>query len=113
MILWFVRLQLSDYEVMFHESLDVAWLDKVDRRYAWLRRTLVNYEEECLSIFPPDWGIPERVCVEFCNNTRYKQLCVLCSLSGGPIVHGMDVSYHCCIHLFLYRQSCKRIFLCF
>ena len=39
---WFVRLQLSDYEVMFHESLEGAWLDKVDRRYAWLRRTLVT-----------------------------------------------------------------------
>ena len=60
---------------MFHESLDVAWLDKVDRRYAWLRRTLVNYEEESISIFPPEWGIPERICVEFCNNTRCACLC--------------------------------------
>ena len=29
LIQWFVRLQLSDYEVMYHESLEVAWLDKV------------------------------------------------------------------------------------
>ena len=55
---------------MFHESLEVAWLDKVDRRYSWLRRTLINYEEECVPIFPSEWGIPERVCIEFCNNTR-------------------------------------------
>ena len=67
---WFVRLQLSDYEVMFHESLEGAWLDKVDRRYSWLRRTLVNYEEECQSIFPAEWGIPERVTIQFCNTTR-------------------------------------------
>ena len=68
---WFVRLQLSDYEVMFHESLEGAWLDKVDRRYAWLRRTLVTYEEECQSIFPAEWAIPERVTIQFCNTTRY------------------------------------------
>jgi hypothetical protein len=70
LVKWFVRLQLSDYEVMFHDSLEVAWLDKVDRRYAWFRRTLVTYEEECSSIFPTEWGIPERVAIEFCNNTR-------------------------------------------
>ena len=29
LIKWFVRLQLSDYEVMYHDSLEVAWLDKV------------------------------------------------------------------------------------
>ena len=56
---------------MFHESLEGAWLDKVDRRYAWLRRTLVTYEEECLPIFPTEWGIPERVTIQFCNTTRY------------------------------------------
>ena len=70
LIRWFVRTQLSDYEVMFHESLEVAWLDKVDRRYSWLRRTLITYEEESITIFPPEWSIPERICVEFCNSTR-------------------------------------------
>ena len=43
---------------------------QVDRRYAWLRRTLVNYEEECSSIFPTEWGIPERLAMEFCGNTK-------------------------------------------
>ena len=55
---------------MFHESLEGAWLDKVDRRYAWLCRTLVTYEEECQYIFPAEWGIPERVTIQFCNTTR-------------------------------------------
>ena len=32
LIQWFVRLQLSDYEVMFHDSMEVAWLDKVRER---------------------------------------------------------------------------------
>ena len=70
LIAWFVQLQLSDYEVMFHESLETAWLDKVDRRYSWLRRTLMTYEEESLSIFPPEWGMEERICMKFCSATR-------------------------------------------
>ena len=70
LISWFVRLQLSDYEVMYHDSLEGAWLDKVDRRYSWMKRTLVNYEEESGSIFPDHWAIPERVVVQFCDTTR-------------------------------------------
>ena len=30
----------------------------------------MTYEEECSSIFPIEWGIPERIAIEFCNNTR-------------------------------------------
>ncbi len=71
---WFVRLQLSDYEVSFHESQDSAWLDKVDRRYSWLRRTLMNYEEECMAIFPPEWGMEERISIQFCQSTRYSRV---------------------------------------
>ena len=70
LISWFVRLQLSDYEVMYHDSLEGAWLDKVDRRYSWMKRTLVNYEEESRSIFPEHWAIPERMVVQFCDTTR-------------------------------------------
>ena len=80
LIEWFVRLQLSDYDVMYHISLEGAWLDKVDRRYSWLKRTLVNYQDECVSIFPPEWGIPERMCVKFCNMTRYLLVVVRLSL---------------------------------
>ena len=43
----------------------------MDRRYAWLRRTLVIYHEDCGSIFPLDWGVPERLCVQFCEMTKY------------------------------------------
>ncbi|XP_064392979.1 vacuolar protein sorting-associated protein 53 homolog [Halichondria panicea] len=67
---WFVRLQLSDYEVMYHDSLEGAWLDKVDRRYSWMKRTLLNYEEENKIIFPETWAIPERTIVQFCEATR-------------------------------------------
>ena len=70
MIRWFIKTQLADYDMLFHESLEPAWLDKVDRRYSWLKRTLINYEEESAPIFPTEWAMPERICVDFCKRTK-------------------------------------------
>ncbi|XP_036370846.1 vacuolar protein sorting-associated protein 53 homolog isoform X2 [Octopus sinensis] len=67
---WFVKLQLSEYTVLFAEDQDVAWLDKIDRRYAWIKRTLVSFEEKFGHIFPVEWEISERICIEFCEITR-------------------------------------------
>lgn len=49
----------------------VAWLDKIDRRYAWIKRTLVDFEEKFGPLFPEAWEVSERICIEFCNLTRY------------------------------------------
>lgn len=67
---WFVKLQLSEYLVLFGENQDVAWLDKIDRRYAWIKRTLVDFEEKFGHLFPVDWEVSERICIEFCDSTR-------------------------------------------
>ncbi|XP_033627749.1 vacuolar protein sorting-associated protein 53 homolog isoform X1 [Asterias rubens] len=67
---FFVKLQLQEYVVLFGENQDVAWLDKIDRRYAWLKRALVECEEKFGRMFPRDWDIEERICVEFCYITR-------------------------------------------
>lgn len=48
----------------------VAWLDKIDRRYAWVKRQLVDYEEKYGRMFPREWYMAERIAVEFCHITR-------------------------------------------
>ncbi|KAF6029073.1 VPS53 [Bugula neritina] len=67
---WFIKLQLSEYLVLFADNQDVAWLDKIDRRYAWIKRTLVEFEEKHGKLFPESWEVSERICVEFCYLTR-------------------------------------------
>jgi hypothetical protein len=67
---WFVKLQLSEYRVLFAEDQETAWLDKIDHRYAWLKRTLMDFEEKLGRMFPPSWDVSERICVEFCEITR-------------------------------------------
>lgn len=48
----------------------MAWLDKIDRRYAWIKRQLVDYEEKYGRMFPQEWCMTERIAVEFCHITR-------------------------------------------
>ncbi|KAK7794507.1 hypothetical protein R5R35_004724 [Gryllus longicercus] len=67
---WFVGLQLAEYKHLFQASQDTAWLDKVDRRYAWLKRHLLTFEEKLGPLFPPHWEMSERIAVEFCHVTR-------------------------------------------
>ncbi|KAJ1185847.1 hypothetical protein NDU88_002634 [Pleurodeles waltl] len=66
----FIRQHLSEYLVLFQENQDVAWLDKIDRRYAWIKRQLVDYEEKYGRMFPAEWCMTERIAVEFCTITR-------------------------------------------
>ncbi|XP_041438179.1 vacuolar protein sorting-associated protein 53 homolog isoform X2 [Xenopus laevis] len=66
----FIRQHLSEYLVLFQENQDVAWLDKIDRRYAWIKRQMVDYEEKYGRMFPVDWCMTERIAVEFCHITR-------------------------------------------
>jgi len=55
---------------LFDENQDFAWLDKIDRRYAWIKKHLLDFESKFKSIFPPDWEISERITVQFCHVTR-------------------------------------------
>jgi len=67
---WFIKLQLSDYLNVFNESFDVAWIDKVDRRYSWMKKVLIQFEEEYNNTFPMEWAVDERISMEFCNITK-------------------------------------------
>ncbi|KAJ9589592.1 hypothetical protein L9F63_017177, partial [Diploptera punctata] len=67
---WFIGLQLAEYCHLFQENQDTAWLDKIDRRYAWLKRHLMEFEDKFGPMFPPRWEVSERITVEFCHITR-------------------------------------------
>lgn len=55
---------------LFHENQDIAWLDKIDKRYAWLKRHLLDFEDKYGKVFPLDWEVSERITVQFCTATR-------------------------------------------
>ncbi|CRK95527.1 CLUMA_CG008996, isoform A [Clunio marinus] len=67
---WFINIQLQEYIQLFHENQDISWLDKIDKRYAWIKRHLLDFEDKYGSVFPDNWEVSERIVVEFCNITR-------------------------------------------
>ncbi|KAH0535661.1 vacuolar protein sorting-associated protein 53 homolog [Cotesia glomerata] len=70
LLIWFVNVQLQEYAHLFDENQDIAWLDKIDKRYTWIKKHLMDFEQKFGSIFPLDWEVSERIAVQFCHNTR-------------------------------------------
>lgn len=63
-------MQLQEYEQLFHENEDIAWITKIDKRYAWLKRHLLDFENRLGKVFPLDWEVSERITIQFCLLTR-------------------------------------------
>lgn len=63
-------MQLQEYSHLFDENQDSAWLDKIDRRYAWIKKHLLDFESKFGTIFPQNWEVSERIAVQFCHMTR-------------------------------------------
>lgn len=70
LIKWFLTQELKEYTVLFEENQENAWLDKIDRRYSWVKRSLAEFEEKFGKIFPGSWDMSERLAFEFCEVTR-------------------------------------------
>lgn len=67
---WFIDLQLQEYNHLFQETEDTAWLDQIDKRYAWLKRHLLEFEDRLGNMFPQNWEVSERIAVQFCHVTK-------------------------------------------
>jgi hypothetical protein len=70
LLIWFSRSKLGPYTKLFGPGKPAGELKQTDRRYAWLRRTLREYEEQFGSIFPKSWGVPAVLSRDFCLLTK-------------------------------------------
>ncbi|XP_015792106.1 vacuolar protein sorting-associated protein 53 homolog [Tetranychus urticae] len=66
---WFIDSELEEYKALFQDNQDLAWLDKIDKRYNWLKKHLIEFEERFGRMFPPKWEVSECIAVEFCKLT--------------------------------------------
>ncbi|XP_026325410.1 vacuolar protein sorting-associated protein 53 homolog [Hyposmocoma kahamanoa] len=67
---WFINMQLQEYVLLFSAGEESAWLAHVERRYAWLKKHLLAFEEARAQLFPPHWRLSERLAEQFCQLTR-------------------------------------------
>lgn len=71
LIEWFLELQLTEYNALFKDNqIQMSSLNGVDKRYAWLKKHLLEFEEKYGFLFPPPWQMSERMAVKFCRMTR-------------------------------------------
>lgn len=77
LLTWFVDSELSEYKTLFQDNQDIAWLDKIDKRFAWLKKHLIVFEEKIGFLFPPNWEVSECIAVEFCKFTRKELIKVM------------------------------------
>ena len=61
--------ELGVYGQIFGTTGDTAALDRVERRFAWLRRRL-RARDEVWGLFPESWRILQRLCLLFAQATR-------------------------------------------
>lgn len=71
LIKWLLELQLAEYSSMFKESqIQLSSLHGVDKRFAWFKKHLMQFEEKYGFLFPPPWEMSERMSVLFCQMTN-------------------------------------------
>ena len=68
--LWFSSLLLEDYVALYSYGKEGATIEQIDRRYAWCKRMIRNYDDTYLSVFPVDWEMPAYVATQFCKMTK-------------------------------------------
>eukprot|EP00931_Biecheleriopsis_adriatica_P034116 TRINITY_DN1973_c0_g1_i3.p1 TRINITY_DN1973_c0_g1~~TRINITY_DN1973_c0_g1_i3.p1 ORF type:complete len:845 (-),score=210.09 TRINITY_DN1973_c0_g1_i3:73-2607(-) len=61
---------LEGYKDIFQPPKEASGLETAERRFAWLKRTLKEYEEKYASNFPESWRVPCGLCEHFCHVTR-------------------------------------------
>ncbi|KAI6647972.1 Vacuolar protein sorting-associated protein 53-like [Oopsacas minuta] len=66
----FIELQLFEYQMLYKENQENSWLDKIDRRFSWMRREIVEMEKILPLVFPSEWNVLQTMCQEFCTVTK-------------------------------------------
>ncbi|XP_028177938.1 vacuolar protein sorting-associated protein 53 homolog, partial [Ostrinia furnacalis] len=70
LLTWFIGVQLQEYQHLFSAEQECAWLTHIERRYAWLKRHLLAFEDSLGAVFPPAWRLSERIAHQFCKITK-------------------------------------------
>ncbi|KAL3095313.1 hypothetical protein niasHS_007412 [Heterodera schachtii] len=82
---WFINQQLAIYTVLYADSEDVAWLDRIEERYRWFVDKLAEFERRgVVKIFPPQWEMGRKLAMEFCTMTR-NSLCKMTERRKGEL----------------------------
>lgn len=69
---WFCAFMLESYNDAFRidDANESSKFENTERRFAWLKRTLKDYQNRFESIFPDEWNLKPMLAYEFCKITK-------------------------------------------
>ena len=90
--------ELMNYTSVFDGTIagahgDQSKLEAVDRRYVWIKRNL-KAKEEMWGVFPPQWRVPQLLCMSLCKLTRTHLLEILDAGGGAHDVQTLLQALH-------------------
>eukprot|EP00301_Raphidiophrys_heterophryoidea_P003343 c11513_g1_i1.p1 GENE.c11513_g1_i1~~c11513_g1_i1.p1 ORF type:complete len:803 (-),score=207.93 c11513_g1_i1:329-2737(-) len=71
LMMWYSGTQFAAYKNAFQPYGESGTIDKTEKRFAWMRRLLRQYDEEHSNIFPSHWLVDESLCAEFVEITAH------------------------------------------
>eukprot|EP01041_Mallomonas_annulata_P011803 gene11803-24725_t len=77
----FVQLQMLPYEKHFAPGKSYFSLDQVDQRWNWFKRLIRVVDKRFASVFPLQWKVPQRLCLQFITRTRMHLVALLSTSS--------------------------------
>lgn len=80
--------EMGVYGQIFAPVGDTAQLDRVERRYNWLRKRL-RAREEVWAIFPEAWRVPQLLCLMFCQVTK-GQVAEMLDSRGAELANNVE-----------------------
>ncbi|KRX53091.1 Vacuolar protein sorting-associated protein 53 -like protein [Trichinella sp. T9] len=69
LISWLIDQQLAEYKILFDDTQDDAWLDKIDLRFSWFRDCLIEFERKHAALLPAEWDVACKFAAEFFHLT--------------------------------------------
>jgi vacuolar protein sorting-associated protein 53 len=68
--MWFCNFILRPYSEIFEPGRPDSEFENTRRRFAWLKRTLKEYEEKYTGLFLDHWFMEHMIAQEFCRQTK-------------------------------------------
>lgn len=66
----FIEFLLRPYALRFKKGTEDAKIERTERRFIFLRTILDRYGSLLQNIFPPQWCVPQELCLTFCLRTK-------------------------------------------
>eukprot|EP01065_Artemidia_motanka_P030131 TRINITY_DN36140_c0_g1_i1.p1 TRINITY_DN36140_c0_g1~~TRINITY_DN36140_c0_g1_i1.p1 ORF type:complete len:825 (+),score=349.54 TRINITY_DN36140_c0_g1_i1:89-2476(+) len=62
--------QMKGYDIDFPPHSDDARMERMERRFVWLRRRLKTYEDSLQGVLPTTWCVAAELSAQFCKRTK-------------------------------------------